>query len=184
MLRSIVSRNPVFTRGFRTFAPALVQAGQAVPTAPVHENSPGNSVNLAAETANGKSIIVGVPGAFSPACSASHAPGYIKLSKEFQDKGISNIFIVAVNDAFVTKAWNDQLGNDPEVSHVRFVADASGDFSKEFGSLVDEASKFFGNARTQRFAAVVEDGKVKIAFVESDNFGLDVSRAENVVKSL
>lgn len=51
MLRSIVSRNPVFTRGFRTFAPALVKAGQAVPTAPVHENSPGNSVNLAAETA-------------------------------------------------------------------------------------------------------------------------------------
>ena len=139
---------------------------------------------LTKKISQGKSIIVGVPGAFSPACSASHAPGYIKLSKEFQDKGISNIFIVAVNDAFVTKAWNDQLGNDPEVSHVRFVADASGDFSKEFGSLVDEASKFFGNARTQRFAAVVEDGKVKIAFVEPDNFGLDVSRAENVVKSL
>lgn len=134
--------------------------------------------------AQGKSIIVGVPGAFSPACSASHAPGYIKLAKEFQAKGVSNIYIVAVNDAFVTKAWSEQLGNDADASHVRFIADASGAFSKEFGSLIDEASKFFGNARTQRYAAIVEDGKVKEAFVEPDNFGLEVSKAENVLKAL
>ncbi|KAF5092624.1 hypothetical protein D0Z03_002772 [Geotrichum reessii] len=155
MLRSIVSRNSTFTRGFRSFAPAFVQAGQAVPTAAVHENSPGNSVNLAAETAS-----------------------------EFQAKGVSNIYIVAVNDAFVTKAWSEQLGNDADASHVRFIADASGAFSKEFGSLIDEASKFFGNARTQRYAAIVEDGKVKEAFVEPDNFGLEVSKAENVLKAL
>ncbi len=63
----------------------------------------------------GKSIIVGVPGAFSPACSASHVPGYVKHIKEFTDKGYK-IFVTAVNDSFVTKAWGDKLAKDSGVS--------------------------------------------------------------------
>lgn len=45
---------------------------------------------------------MGVPGAFTPACS-SQAPAYIEKYEEFKAKGINEIFIVTVNDAFVTK---------------------------------------------------------------------------------
>lgn len=88
---------------------------------------------------------------------------------------------MAVNDAFVTKAWGDSLGASEDV---RFIADASGAFSKNFGTLIEEAANFFGNARTKRYAAIVEDGKVVKEFVEPDNFGLDVSTVEIVLKDL
>ena len=43
-----------------------VSIGDKVPATPVFEGSPGNDINLAEETASGKTILIGVPGAFSP----------------------------------------------------------------------------------------------------------------------
>lgn len=86
-----------------------------------------------------------------------------------------------MNDAFVTKAWSEALDAP---SDVRFIADASGEFSKKFDTLLADAAKFFGNARTKRYAAIVENGKVTKEFVEPDNFGLEVSVAENILKQL
>lgn len=47
-------------------------------------------------------IEVGVPGAFTPSCS-SQAPAYIEKYEEFKAKGIKEIFILTVNDTYVTK---------------------------------------------------------------------------------
>jgi 2-Cys peroxiredoxin 5 len=50
---------------------------------------------------------VGVPGAFTPTCS-SQVPGYIEKYDEFKAKGFNEIYIICVNDAFVTQcvlAW-------------------------------------------------------------------------------
>ncbi len=43
-----------------------------------------------------------MPGAFTPTCS-SQAPGYIEKYDEFKAKGINEIYIITVNDVFVTK---------------------------------------------------------------------------------
>lgn len=51
---------------------------------------------------------VGVPAAFAPNCDA-HPPGYIENYEEFKMRGVSDIFIVAVNDAFVMSAWKRHL---------------------------------------------------------------------------
>jgi len=63
------------------------------------ESSPGNKVNLSKELAGKpKGLIIGVPAAFSPACSSSHIPGYIKY-EGLKDAG--DVYVVSVNDAFV-----------------------------------------------------------------------------------
>ncbi|VVT44188.1 uncharacterized protein SAPINGB_P000333 [Magnusiomyces paraingens] len=178
--RRFTARPALFQRAFHASRASFLSVGDAVPSVPVQEGSPGNVVSLADETKKGKYVIVGVPGAFSPACSASHAPGYISHTGELAKKGVDGVFIVAVNDAFVTKAWADSLKTNDKV---RFIADSHGEFSKEFGTLFD-ASKFFGNERTKRYAAVVENGKVTEAFIEPDSTGLSVSVAENVLKNL
>lgn len=100
-----------FSRFFHTTPRVLVKAGDSVPSVEVQEGSPGNKVDLSKETAKGKFVIVGVPGAFSPACSASHAPGFIKNFDKLAQKGVDGVFIVAVNDPFVTKAWAEALNN-------------------------------------------------------------------------
>ncbi|KAJ5564549.1 thioredoxin peroxidase/alkyl hydroperoxide reductase [Penicillium frequentans] len=139
------------------------------------ENSPGNQVNLAKEL-KGKGVIVGVPAAFSPACSSTHVPGFINHPKL---KEAGQVFVVAVNDPFVTKAWAESL--DPNgKSGIRFLGDPTAKFSEAL-DLTFDSTAIFGNIRSKRYALLVEDGKVKEAFVEPDNAGLNVSAAEKVL---
>ena len=84
---------------FHTSRPALVKAGDRIPDqAVLVENSPGNKVNLAEEFKKGDGLIIGVPGAFSGACSQQHVPSFIN-HRAIRDVG--QVFVVAVNDAFV-----------------------------------------------------------------------------------
>ncbi|MCJ1294275.1 Peroxiredoxin-5, mitochondrial [Xylographa carneopallida] len=181
---------------FHASSPAYVNVGDHVPNLNVlHENSPGDKVNLAAELV-GNGLIIGVPAAFSPSCSNSHIPGYInhpKLSSAGQ------VFVVSVNDAFVylfmfpildrsstdlddcsMKAWASAL--DPSnASGIRFLADPAGEFTRTL-DLAFDGGAVFGGDRSKRYALVVEDGKVKQVHVEPDNTGVDVSTAEKVLK--
>ncbi|PGH00308.1 hypothetical protein AJ79_08239 [Helicocarpus griseus UAMH5409] len=161
---------------FHSTRPTFVKVGDAVPDLEVlTENSPGNKVNLAKEL-KGKGLIIGTPGAFSPACSAAHVPGFANHPK-LKDAG--KVFVVSVNDAFVTGAWSKLV--DPEgKSGIRFLGDAQAEFTKAL-DLAFDATTIFGNPRSKRYVLVIEDGKVKETFIEPDNTGLNVSKAENVL---
>jgi 2-Cys peroxiredoxin 5 len=52
------------------------------------------------------------------------------------------------------------------------LGDPTGKFSEALDVTFD-SSTIFGNHRSKRYALLVEDGKVKEAFVEPDNTGLD-----------
>ncbi|KAF3490551.1 AhpC/TSA family protein [Arthroderma uncinatum] len=168
----------VRTCAFHASRPNMVQVqpGDALPDLDVlTENSPGNKVNLASELAVGRGLIVGTPGAFTPGCSLSHVPGFINHPR-LKDAG--KVFVVSVNDAFVTKAWSESL--DPEKkSGIRFLADASGAFNKSL-DLLFSSSPVFGNDRSKRYALLVEDGVVKKAFVEPDNTSVDGEHTDGV----
>lgn len=87
------------TRQFHAARPLFVKVGQEVPDMEVLvEGSPGNKVNLSEEFQKADGIIIGVPGAFSGACSQTHVPSYITHPK-LKDAG--QVFVVSVNDAFV-----------------------------------------------------------------------------------
>ncbi|KXH66584.1 IBR domain-containing protein [Colletotrichum salicis] len=168
--RLALTRPAVPARAFHSTPAAFVKVGDAVPEVDLVENSPGNKVNLAEEfgkVTNG--LIIGVPAAFSPACSASHIPSYINHPKL---KEAGSVFVVSVNDPFVMKAWGDQL--DPAAqTGIRFLGDPSGEFTRAFD--VDFDSKaIFGNDRSKRYTLVIENGKVKEAHVEPDNIGTAV----------
>lgn len=79
---------------------AFVKVGDAIPDLEVLvEDSPGNKLSLAKELASTpKAVIVGVPAAFSGACSTTHVPGYINHPK-LREAG--KVFVVSVNDPFV-----------------------------------------------------------------------------------
>ncbi|KAL9042760.1 MAG: hypothetical protein Q9180_000352 [Flavoplaca navasiana] len=181
----------VARRSFSTTAPAFVKAGDPIPNIDLVEGSPGNKVNLAKEL-QGNGLIVGVPAAFTsidaspnfhgnsvvgsihrlpplgPACSASHIPGYLNSASL---KGAGKVFVVSVNDPFVMKAWGATL--DPmNKSGIRFLGDPDAKFTEAL-DLSFESASIFGNNRSKRYALKVENGKVKEAFVEPDNTGVD-----------
>ena len=97
---AFILRSQAFSRGCRQFhlnSRLLSNVGDAIPDIEVQEGSPGNQISIAKEL-RGKALIVGVPGAFSPACSESHMTGYIENASK-----LPQTFIVGVNDAFVMK---------------------------------------------------------------------------------
>ena len=94
-------RSQAFSHGRRLFHAnprLLINVGDAIPDVEVQEGSPGNKLSIAKELNKGKALIIGVPGAFSPGCTASHLPGYIKNASK-----LPPTFVVSVNDVFVMK---------------------------------------------------------------------------------
>jgi peroxiredoxin len=127
----------------------------------------------------GKVVLFAVPGAFTPTCSEKHLPGYVVRADDLRAKGVDTIACISVNDAFVMGAWGDQQGGD---AGIVFLADGNGDFTAEMG-LAFDGSGFGLGSRSQRYAAVIEDGVVTELAVEPAP-GLDVSSAESILAKL
>jgi peroxiredoxin len=127
----------------------------------------------------GKVVLFAVPGAFTPTCSDHHLPGFVVRADEIRSKGVDTIACVAVNDPFVMGAWaRDQKVED----RVTMLSDGNGEFTRAVGLELD-GSAFGLGTRSQRYAAILEDGVVKALFVEPGP-GLEVSSAESVLAAL
>jgi glutaredoxin/glutathione-dependent peroxiredoxin len=127
----------------------------------------------------GRVVLFGVPGAFTPTCSDHHLPGFVMRADELRAKGIDTIACVSVNDPFVMGAWgkDQRVGDD-----VVMLADGNGELTRAMGLEMD-GSAFGLGTRSQRYAALIEDGVVTKLWVEPKP-GLDVSSAESVLASL
>ena len=126
-----------------------------------------------------KVVLFAVPGAFTPTCSEQHLPGYIANADAIRAKGVDSILCVSVNDAFVMGAWGKDRGAGEAVT---MIADGNGDLSKALGLDFDGSGIGFG-VRSQRYAAIVEDGVVtKLAVEEPMKF--DVSSADSILAAL
>jgi peroxiredoxin len=124
-------------------------------------------------------VLFAVPGAFTPTCSMKHLPGFVDQADAIKGKGVAEIVCLSVNDAFVMGAWGEQ---QKASGKVRMLADGNGEFTKAVGLDLD-ASGFGMGKRSQRYAMIVNDGKVEQLLVEPGP-GLSVSSAESVLAKL
>ena len=128
----------------------------------------------------GKKIaIFGLPGAFTPTCSAKHVPSYLSNVDALKAKGVDEIWCISVNDAFVMGAWcRDQKAG----GKIRMMADGSADYVKKLGLENDLTARGMG-MRSQRFSMLVDDGVVKAINVEAPG-KFEVSDAGTMLKTL
>ncbi|KAF8247700.1 Redoxin [Wilcoxina mikolae CBS 423.85] len=176
LLRSALTNNG--KRTFHRSSILSIKAGDAFPDVELMEDSPGNKLSLARLLQKqDKAIVVGVPAAFSPACSATHIPGYVSANS-----GIPT-YVVSVNDPFVMKAWKESLVKDASAAEFRFLADSAGSLIKALDMEFDSEA-IFGNKRSKRFALYVQNGTVKKVFVEPDNTGVGESAAGKVLAAI
>ncbi len=132
------------------------------------------------EVFKGKKVVLfAVPGAFTPTCSMKHLPGFLEQANAIRAKGVDEIVCLSVNDAFVMGAWGS--ANNAK-GKVRMLADGNGEFTKAVGLSLD-ASGFGMGTRSQRYALIVNNGKVEQVLVEPGP-GLNVSSAESVLSKL
>ncbi|NNF23244.1 MAG: peroxiredoxin [Rhodobacteraceae bacterium] len=134
----------------------------------------------------GKRIVVfALPGAFTPACSESHLPGYENLHDDFMKAGVDRVVCLAVNDAFVMFQWARSRG----IEKVFMLPDGNGEFTRKMGMLVDRSAQGMG-MRSWRYSMLVEDRAIVKLFSEPgfrDNppgVPLELSGAETMLAFL
>ena len=164
-----------------------IEIGNSLPDATLYEStafgeacplSP-EKVSVAAATKGKKVVIFGLPGAYTPTCSAQHVPGYVEQLAALKAKGVDEVWCVAVNDGFVMAAWGKQLGS---FGKVRMLGDDSAEFAKKLGLDKDLTAAGMG-VRMQRFSLLVEDGVVKRVNVEKPG-KFEVSDARTMLGQL
>ena len=150
----------------------------------IEDERPGCTVGPNAfqvgDLAKGKRIVIfGVPGAFTPTCSAKHVPSYVGNYDKLKARKVDEVWCVAVNDAFVMGAW----GKDQKAGgKVRMMADGSAIFTKALGLELDLVGRGMG-VRSQRYSMLVDDGVVKALNVEEPG-KFEVSGAETMLSKL
>jgi peroxiredoxin len=138
-----------------------------------------NTFNVADLVKGRKIVIFGLPGAYTPTCSAKHVPSYLQHYDALKAKGVDEIWCMSVNDAFVMGAW----GRDQKAGgKVRMMADGSADFTRKLGLELDLVARGMG-VRCQRFSMLVDNGVVRSLNVEGPG-KYEVSDAETMLKQL
>jgi peroxiredoxin len=158
-----------------------IQVGGKIPSVKVKVvRADGTKEANSAELFAGKKVVLfAVPGAFTPLCSAQHLPGFVSKADEMKKKGVDEVFCLSVNDGWVMDAWGKDRG---AIGKVTLIADGSGEFTRAVGLELDASGAGLG-VRSQRYAAIVEDGVVKHLAVEKP-MKFEVSSAEAILQKL
>jgi len=127
---------------------------------------------------NKKTIIFGLPGAYTSVCSAKHLPGYINMYQQFKDKEIDQIICISVNDPFVMNAWGKENNVGDKII---MMGDPFLNFTKAIGAEVDKSGRGLG-IRSNRYTMFIDDMKVIKLQEEKDTGSCEISAAENFFK--
>jgi len=158
-----------------------ISAGDSIPDATLTKPGENGPEGVTTEDLfKGKKVVMfGLPGAFTPTCSASHLPGFINNIDALKAKGVDNVYCISVNDAFVMGAWGKDQGAGGKVT---MIADGDAAFAKAAGLEFDLTGKGMG-LRMQRFALVANDGKVESIVIDEPGT-FEKTAAEAVLETL
>ena len=133
-----------------------------------------------------RSLVVSLPGAFTPIWSELQLPGLDALYDDFKAKGIDEVYCMSVNDSFVMNVWAETH----EIENVKMIPDGSGEFTRDMDMLVWKPAQNFGY-RSWRYAMTLNGMEVERMWVEDgkNQMGLDsdpyeVTKPENILKNI
>ncbi|MEO6015190.1 MAG: peroxiredoxin [Devosia sp.] len=157
----------------------MIQAGDKLPSVPVKfvDAAGVSDADTSDILGQGRVVLFGVPGAFTPTCDTSHLPGFVGAAKRIREAGIDRIVCATVNDHHVVKAWAEK---SEALGKIDFIADSHAQLADALGLAKD-----FGDLghRFMRFALIARDGVVEHLFVQ-DVAGVTVSGAPAILLTL
>jgi glutaredoxin/glutathione-dependent peroxiredoxin len=149
-----------------------IEFGDACPLDPA-------DVSVVAATKGKRIVVFGLPGAYTPTCSAKHVPGYLQHFEQLKAKKVDEIWCVSVNDGYVMAAW----GRDQKaIGKIRMLGDGNAELAKKLGLDTDKTKAGMG-VRVRRFSMLVDDGVIKQLNVEAPG-KFEVSDAATMLQQL
>ena len=158
-----------------------IKKGDKLPDAKVFvlEKDP-KEVSIKEIVGDEKVILFGLPGAFTPTCSAKHLPGFVIAIDQLKKKGIKKVVCISINDPFVMDAWG-KIHNVQD--KILMVGDSKGDFTKNIGAELNLTNRGLG-VRSSRYTILVEKGSVLKISEEEVAGKCKVTAAENFLKEI
>ena len=159
-----------------------IQVGDQLPQATFRVmTSDGPAPKTTDEVFKGRKVVLfAVPGAFTPTCHKNHMPGFVANFDKLKAKGVDAVVATSINDIFVLDVWAKASGADGKIE---IISDGNGDFAKAIG-LTFDGSGFGLGTRSQRYAMIVDDGKVEALNIEDAPGKADASSAEKLLAQL
>lgn len=166
-----------------------IKAGDQVPDGKLMESTefdsathcamPPKPVEVAAAMKGKRIVVFGLPGAYTPTCSAKHVPGYVEQFDALKGKKVDEIWCVSVNDAYVMAHWGQEQKG---LGKIRFLGDGSAIWARALGLELDLGVRGMG-MRMQRFSMLLDDGVVKQLNIEAPG-KFEVSGGDTMLKQL
>ena len=126
-----------------------------------------------------KVILFGLPGAFTPTCSAKHLPSFVNCLDKVKKKGIRKVICISINDPYVMEAWGKSCN---ALGKITMLGDSRGEFTKSIGAEIDlKFAKGMG-IRSGRYTMLVESGILKKVVEETGK--CEVTAAENFLDQI
>ena len=148
---------------------------------PVFEEESIKQIPLSDLTHNKKTLIIGMPGAFTKTCSKEHLPNIVKNSKTLFDRGIDEILCVVVNDIYVATVWAEHSG--AASAGVKVLADVEANFAKSIGMQFTAPAIGFFN-RIQRVAILSENNIITNIVTEKNRGTCELTSADALLPML
>jgi glutaredoxin/glutathione-dependent peroxiredoxin len=156
-----------------------IQNGDRIPEVTVQHIGEGvENLNTRKLFQDRRTVLFGVPGAFTPTCSERHLPGYVERLAEFRQRGV-DVVCMSVNDPFVMRAWARSVEAPTELM---MLADGNAEFTRALG-LDTDASAYGMGIRSRRFAMLIDHGVVRHLEIELPG-ELRVSSADHMLTLL
>ena len=135
------------------------------------------TLNTREATQGRRIVLFGLPGAYTPTCSAQHVPGYLAAYDALRAKGVDEIWCVSVNDGYVMAEWGRA---QKALGKIRFLGDGQAELTAKLG--LDETIPGMG-VRMKRCSMLIEDGVVKLVNIEKPR-QFEVSDAKTMLAQL
>ena len=157
-----------------------IKENETIPNSEVFilENGEPVKKNIENFLKNKKSVIFGLPGAYTSVCSAKHLPGYVKNSEKYKEKGVDQIICMSVNDPFVMDSWGKENNVGDKII---MMGDPFLNFTKAIGAEVDKSGRGLG-IRSNRYTMLVDNLKIIKIQEEKDTGSCEISAAENFLE--
>ena len=158
----------------------MITINTVLPSATVYLNNEKTPCESNTLFNHGLVVVFGLPAAFSPTCTESHLPGFVRETANITAKGVKTMACVSVNDRFVMNAWGNQLGAIE--AGISMIADVNADFTRAIGAELDLTAAGLG-LRSTRYAMIAQDGVIKHIAVDEPG-KLEGASAEAILKIL
>ena len=156
-----------------------INVGDHIPDADLYKLGAqgAETIKLHSLLAGKKIALFGVPGAYTPTCMNSHIPSFLHQYEGFMAKGYAQILCIAVNDVFVLDHWANSCGMKDKIT---LLSDGNAEFTKALGLELDARGMGLG-IRSNRYAMLLDDGKITHLVVEENPTKVTITNGEKVL---